>query len=186
MIPEKKILLPNVLLISGNGRNVGKTTYICQLINQLEDLDVIAIKISPHFHNFVTSGKIIENNSNYTIIEELKRSENKDSERMLKAGAAKVFFIMVKDDYLADVFLKIKPYLTTNNPIIIESAFLRKIIIPGLYFMIFSNENNIPKERSLEFLPLVNQKIFFDGERFSIESQKIGFNKSNSYFYIKT
>ncbi len=46
-----KINFNNVILISGSGRNCGKTTVACHIISQLAKMgQVTGLKISPHFH----------------------------------------------------------------------------------------------------------------------------------------
>jgi len=42
---------PNILLVSGNGRNSGKTTLACKIIERFsKDHEITGLKISPHFH----------------------------------------------------------------------------------------------------------------------------------------
>ena len=44
--------LANLLIISGSGKNVGKTLLACQIIKHFSrNSTVIGLKISPHFHN---------------------------------------------------------------------------------------------------------------------------------------
>ena len=47
----------NILLIAGSGQNVGKTTFACQLIQNVQNQKPIAVKITPHFHK-LTPGLI--------------------------------------------------------------------------------------------------------------------------------
>jgi len=60
---------PNILLITGNGKNVGKTTLSCRIIeNQNNEYDFIAVKISTHFHEYYYDDKIIFKNDDVIII----------------------------------------------------------------------------------------------------------------------
>ena len=43
---------PNMLIVRGTGRNVGKTLSACNIIKQLaEKHNPVGVKISPHFHS---------------------------------------------------------------------------------------------------------------------------------------
>jgi len=70
--------MPNLLLIAGNGRNVGKTFLACKIIKELANkLKVIGLKVSPHFHDFEKS-RIIAQSDDYIVIEETQINQ-KDS-----------------------------------------------------------------------------------------------------------
>jgi len=124
----------NILLISGSGRNVGKTSFIREVIAQNVIQKLVTIKITPHFHE-PTIGLIpIAINENYRIFQEPNRSTDKDSSLFLLAGADKVFYIQTSDGFLEEAFQLTVKQLWPDQPIIVESAALRKFILPGLYF----------------------------------------------------
>src|SRR5665647_1648223 len=98
------MIIPNLLLIAGTGTKSGKTTIACKIIEQFKNLNLTAIKISPHFHE-TTPGLIsISENKGYVIYEETDKLSSKDTSRMLTSGASKVFFAKVWDDKLPEVF----------------------------------------------------------------------------------
>lgn len=83
-----------LLLISGAGRNVGKTALACQLIEKYkEHLSLTAVKISPHFHPLTARQKIILLEEGLIISEEQDRISSKDSSRYLQAGAAQAIYV---------------------------------------------------------------------------------------------
>ena len=53
------IRLPNLIIVSGTGQNVGKTTFVQSVINKFSSQNITAIKISPHKHEQCESAKII-------------------------------------------------------------------------------------------------------------------------------
>ena len=71
----------NSLIIAGTGQNVGKTTLVCNIISENKAYNIIALKISPHFHKLAINDKIISQTPNYTIVEETKTDTNKDSSK---------------------------------------------------------------------------------------------------------
>ena len=86
--------LPQLLLIAGNGRDSGKTTLACLIIQKFStDHQIIALKISPHKHRIAAGGKVICDTENLYIAEETNPGTGKDSSRMLQAGAGRSFFI---------------------------------------------------------------------------------------------
>ncbi len=166
----------NTLLISGSGRNVGKTSFIRKVIEQNADQNLAAIKITPHFHE-PTDGLIpIEVNENFRVFQETDINSGKDSSLFLQSGAAKVIYIQTTDAYLAESFSVAIAQLSPNQPIITESAALRKFIFPGLYLFIQKKYEEV-KPSALEMQKLSDTTIFSDGNEFSIPPESITFNQ---------
>ena len=136
---------PNILLIAGAGRNAGKTKLACSIIKSVSKYrDVTAIKISPHFHQINKDQNILVQTSEFVIIEEKLQTE-KDSSKMLQAGAKKVFYIQVKQSHLDLAFNFILPYIKKGS-IICESGGLNEIIRPGLFLFVHKNKE-IPENK---------------------------------------
>ena len=129
-------LLKNLLLISGSGRNVGKTSFIREVITQNIGQHLIAIKITPHFHEPTSGLNSIVINDNYRIFQETDSTSEKDSSLFLHSGAEKVYYIQTTDAYLEEAFSIVINKAKPDQPIITESAALRKYIVPGLYIFI--------------------------------------------------
>jgi hypothetical protein len=137
------MFIPNLILIAGTGTKSGKTTIACRIIEQFKLLGIAALKISPHFHE-TTKGLITleEESGRYTIYKETNRDSNKDTSRMLQAGASRVYFAKVFDDRLLFVFNKIKDLIPEGTPIICESPALRNFIEPGIFIIMSSDSPN--------------------------------------------
>ncbi len=139
----------NIILIAGSGRNVGKTYLACKLIENLsENLSITAVKISPHFHNEINQHETVYQNNHVIIQKESNSERNKDSSRMLKAGASEVFYVQVEDNHLSSTLPVLNRYIFGNKPVICESASLRKYLIPGIFFFVENNQNNVIKKNS--------------------------------------
>jgi hypothetical protein len=135
----KSVKLPHMLLISGTGRNSGKTTLACAIINKFSKLySIAAIKISPHIHNIHKGTKIIVDEEKIYIEEELNYLSGKDSSLMLAAGALKSFFIMSSDE-------KILTLIPENYYLVCESGGLRKWKVPGLFLIL--NNSSVPTNK---------------------------------------
>jgi len=154
------MLIPNLLLIAGNGTKSGKTSMACRIIEQFHNLSITAIKMSPHFHETTTGLELLSEDKGYAIYEETSRETSKDTSRMLKSGAAKVYFAKVWDDQLLDVFNKIMENIPSDVPVICESPALRNFIKPGIFIIMKSDTVNKHKDIShLQNLPHVVFKL---------------------------
>ncbi len=139
--------------------------------------NLVAIKITPHFHEPTPELIPISVNSNYRIFQEKDRNSEKDSSLFLQAGADKVFYIQTTDDFLAEAFELVSQQFSSNFPVVTESAALRKYIVPGLYLFIQKKYEEI-KPSAREMQKLANRTIFSDGEDFSLNPKSITFNQS--------
>jgi len=163
------MVLKNLLIIAGTGTKSGKTTMACRIIEQLKDLEITAIKITPHFHE-TTPGLITRaEKDGYSIYEETDSESPKDTSRMLKAGAAKVFFAKVWDNKLPDVFNDIMKEIRAGTPVICESPALRNYVEPGVFIIMTSETINKHKDiKHLQALPHVQLKLEDLGESKSL------------------
>lgn len=181
---NRELKLPNMLLVAGNGRNVGKTWFSCRAIKHLaKSTKVSAIKISAHFHPF-NEIELIAKNERFVIIEE-KQINTKDSSLMLQAGAQKVYFIMAAQENLNEAFSQLQALLP-NHAIVCESGGLHQMLTPGLFFFINQKEKKIVKEHHLNYSPIrvtndgVN--IDFDIKRISFQNGKIVLNPQTKIY----
>jgi len=171
MEPQK---LPQLLLIAGTGRDSGKTTLACVLIRKFTSLkSVIALKITPHFHKNIESGRILHKTRELYIAEETDTSTGKDSSRMLKAGALHSYFVMTTDEYLFEAFLKVRELIPTDSLIICESGGLRQYVEPGLFFMMNKKGTETVKPLSEKLLALADRVITFDGKNIDFDPDTI-------------
>ena len=169
------MLIPNLLLIAGTGTKSGKTSLACKIIKQFSNLNITAIKISPHFHE-TTEGLISKmENKGYAIYEETNCNTSKDTSRMLKAGASKVYFAKVWDDQLFDVFKKIMGYVPSGVPVICESQALRNFSEPGVFIIMKSDRIN--KYKDIKYLQSLPHLMINLEELKDIDSLPIGFEK---------
>lgn len=127
---------PNILIVMGTGRNVGKTISACNIIQSLSRKhQTIGVKISPHFHELDPKLKYIHYSDELMIVEE-KNFSKKDSSRMLQSGAKKVFYVQAKNEKLAETIQLISELIQQNQPVVIESGGLYNVIEPGFLFFV--------------------------------------------------
>jgi len=144
---------PNLLLVGGTERNVGKTTLICRFIKQFSAKhQVTALKITPHMHGECPTCRLLYKTEQIIISEELNYDGSKDSALMLSAGASKVYYIQCSDRYLVDVIQILEPLINPNEPLICESAGLRNQVKPGLFIMMTPKDLQPGKNEKLKAL----------------------------------
>ncbi len=177
--------VPNILLIAGTGRNVGKTTLACKIIQHFSrNIDITGIKISPHFYQYIGKTNIIVNSKNYVLMEEINPLNNKDSSRMLKAGASKVYY-MQASNYNLKRALKDILFITGNQkPIVCESGELINYLIPGIFLMLTRSDVSCKKRIINNHKILVDTWLNFDGEEFDFSIDQISF--SNNSWHLST
>jgi hypothetical protein len=156
------MVIPNLLLIAGTGNKSGKTSMACRLIGQFRLLNIVSVKITPHFHETTPGLILISEKHGYSVYEETNPDSSKDTSRMLKAGASQVFFAKVTDSSLLEAFKEIMKQIPLNTPIICESPALRNYIDPGLFIIMMSDDKFKQKDIShLLRLPHVKSELDF-------------------------
>jgi hypothetical protein len=139
------MIVPNLLIIAGTGKS-GKTSMACRLIEQFRHLEIVSVKITPHFHETTAGLVLISKKSGYSVYEETNGDISKDTSRMLKAGASRVFFAKVTDNSLFNAFKEIIRYIPPGTPVICESPALRRYVEPGLFIIMTSFEKDNQKD----------------------------------------
>jgi hypothetical protein len=123
---------PNVLIIRGTGRNIGKTLSACRIIRHLTGSYLpLAVKVSSHFHPLSDEMEVIADTINYVVAEE-KSYTDKDSSRMLQAGAHRAFYIQARNEHVLEAFTRLLPELDPARPVVIESGGLYDFLEPAV------------------------------------------------------
>ena len=139
--------LPNLLLISGTGQNSGKTTLACRLIARFaKQFPIIAIKISPNFHQPAPELPVIATAEGFVIYEETQHNTGKDSSRFLDAGATKVYFITATRDQQGKAMETLLRKIPAATPIICEAGGLHHFFKPALHIVTISKNKPPQKE----------------------------------------
>ena len=144
--------IPNLLVIGGTGRNIGKTTLTTMIIERFsKELKLIALKTSmlmPDEAYFHGHHKLIGADE-FELLEEKEIKGNKDSQRYLKAGASQSWFLSAGENAVdsgMDVFWQ---KIGFAKPVIAESNVLNDFYIPGLFIMVKGNRQIKPQAKVL-------------------------------------
>ena len=141
--------IQNLLILAGTGNKSGKTSMACRIIDRYRALGVIALKITPHFHETTPGLDLLIEKPGLSVYEETNASTSKDTSRMLRAGAARVFYAKVTDDTLHNAFNEVFKLIPGQIPVICESPALRHHVDPGLFILMNSPVRDNQKDISL-------------------------------------
>lgn len=157
---------PRLLVVGGTGRNVGKTELICRLIAQCtsrREKDIVALKVSAVYPDeLVFHGSHDHDEPPFQLFEETNRTGTKDTCRMLRAGARRVFYLRCRDNDILPAYHRFRKNLPEATPIICESNSLADFIRPGLLVMVTSPAGT-DKARAIRQLPRADLVVVSDG-----------------------
>jgi hypothetical protein len=151
----------NLLVVSGSGRERGKTVLICNIISEWKELfQVVAVKISAHKHEHRDTFRQMHSGDGFSIWEELTVSE-KDSGRFLSAGAKSVFYLEASDDVVSRAFHFLEQVVNPNSLIICESGSLGRYVNPGVMLFVQQKNERITEEKA-QLKKLSHKTIYTD------------------------
>ena len=151
---------PQLILIGGTGRNVGKTQFACDLIKTIvKDYDVFGLKVSSVFPD----EKIYHGNHDETLeiqslFEEKRLHTNKDTSRMLRAGARQVFYLRSDNDHILENYLHFLQLIPEKSIIVCESNSLGYHVNP-IKHIIITKRGAAVKPRAQRLLSLADMVL---------------------------
>lgn len=175
-----------LLIVAGTGRNVGKTEFVCRLIDKISSTrEIYSLKVSavyPDEENY--HGNHSEDLSKDYLFEETRRDTVKDTSRMLRAGARKVYYLSSDSAGIARSFNVFRKLIPQKAPIVCESNSLWQYVKPGLLILVSSLDVVIkPRARHLtkhaDMIVVSDQKSGFE------ELDRIDLTNSSEWF-LKT
>ncbi|MEE4241348.1 MAG: hypothetical protein V2I36_07770 [Desulfopila sp.] len=173
----------HLLIVGGTGRNVGKTEFICRLIQRISaNHKIYALKVSAVFPDeAVFHGSHSAEESRQSLFEETRRESRKDTSRMLRAGAARVFYLRGENSEIEAGFQQFSRQIDTPGAVICESNSLGAFIRPGLLIMVKTMREKI-KPRAADRLKQADLIIVSDGRSGFAELEKIHYHPIRGWF----
>ena len=111
--------LDNLLIVAGAGRNVGKTEFVCRLIEKhSSQSDIYGLKVSAiHPDEAIYHGDHSKQRFTANLFEETRYDLDKDTSRMLRAGAKKVYYLQGDDEQIRFGFQEFHSMIPASAPI---------------------------------------------------------------------
>lgn len=174
------VKIPGMLMIGSASRGGGKTGFACSLINKFSSqCEIIGIKVTtihdtaggcPHGQS--GCGVCTSLEGHYYITEETDNKADKDTCKMLAAGATRVFWIKALKTHLEEAATALLNIIGEDTVSVCESNSLRSVVEPDLFIM----TESFPEKRkaSAEAVSQYADRIvFFDGNKFDIDADDI-------------
>jgi len=141
----------------------------CDIISKLSGIhEIIGLKVtSVHPEEDEMHGNhTCEDASCFSIFEELNTVSYKDTSKMLRAGATRVFYVRVSDKFVEKPILHFMSKYINKQVIVCESRNLRRIINPGLFLMMMRLPEEGKSKKDIEtFLSLADKVFYFDTDQ---------------------
>lgn len=171
-----------LLIIGGTGRDSGKSTLAEMLIARFADRGITALKVTPHDHPDMSGLTLVAEGERFKVFEERCLSSDKDSSRMLRAGAAKVFLIVSASSSAGDAWLSLQPFLPKDVPVVCESPALRRYVDPDLFIiMTHGQRGDFGSKNINDLIPLADLVMTIDDLR-SGKAEIIDLNEDNNWY----
>ena len=176
------IYAPNILLVGSTGRDSGKTTFACSLINRLRARhEIVAAKVTTIQERDGTCprggegcGVCATLEGRYCVTEETVRGGAKDTQRLLDAGAAKVYWLRVRKEHLMEGAAALLDVLGKDRLAVCESNSLRAVVEPGLFFMFRHSDAKTLKPSAKGVRAHADRIVTFDGAAFDLDPADMG------------
>ncbi len=165
-LPEATMIQEhNLVIIGGSGRNVGKTEFVCRLIARLSTTNTIyGLKISAIYPDEgIFHGNHGRSDVHSAIFEETRADTGKDTSRMLRAGAARVFYLRSEDKGILSAYRRWRRRVPADAAIVCESNSLAMYVRPAIYIMI-TKAAGVVKPRAQKMLEQADMVVFSDGK----------------------
>jgi hypothetical protein len=165
----------NLLIIAGSGRNVGKTEFACRVIRTFcSQTDIYALKVSAVYPDEeIYHGEHSGDSAGIgRLFKETRPDSDKDTSRMLKAGASRVYYLRGEEEHLECGYQEFRAQIPAHGVVICESNSLREVVEPGLMILVSSTTGSL-KQRAINSLALCDLQVRSDGHSGFPELQDI-------------
>jgi molybdopterin-guanine dinucleotide biosynthesis protein A len=173
--------LEGMLMIGSAGANVGKTELACALIKKFsKSHDIKGVKVTTIKakdgqcpRGGQGCGVCSSLDGNFYIMEETDSSSRKDTARLLKAGASRVFWLRVMKTHLKDGLSALVDIIGPDAVSICESNSLRQVVEPGLFLIVRGRGRKVWKSSARELRDYADRIVTSDRKDFDLDIERI-------------
>lgn len=177
------IVCPGMVLIGAAARNVGKTQFACDLIrDRASEGVVVGVKITAVQDEGAACprggsgcGVCGSLTAGYEIAEETRVGGGKDTERMLDAGAAQVFWLRVHPEHLEEALEDLLRQIPRQAAIVCESNSARTVLEPGVFLVIRGKGSSAVKPSCQAVVEYASRVVSFDGKGWDFSPGRVVF-----------
>jgi molybdopterin-guanine dinucleotide biosynthesis protein len=167
--------MPNAIMIGSGRTNSGKTTFACMIIEKFREAGPFAIKVTTlsDDNDVCPSGKncgvCTSLDGRYMIVEESNRDGMKDSSKLLRAGAARVFWLRTRRACLSAGIEAVLHELPAGACLVLESNSARTVVEPGVFVVTRERADSVFKPTCSEVLEYADRIVGFDDFRETLD-----------------
>lgn len=173
--------VPGMLMVGAVGRGLGKTKFACSLISRFSSqCSIVGIKVTTVEKADGTCprggsgcGVCSSLKGHFYITEETDRLADKDTCRMLAAGASRVFWLRVLRSHLEEGIAALLDIIGYDAVSVCESNSLRRVVEPGLFIMVKGRSTKNHKDSTKDVIRCADRIVFFDDDEFDIGDDEI-------------
>jgi len=173
--------VPGMLMVGAVGRGLGKTKFACSLISRFaSQCSIVGIKVTTVDKADGTCprgasgcGVCSSLKGHFYITEETSHLTDKDTCRMLAAGASRVFWLRVLRSHLEEGIAALLDIIGDDAISVCESNSLRRVVEPGLFIMVKGCGAKNHKVSAKDVIRCADRIISFDGDEFDIGDDEI-------------
>jgi molybdopterin-guanine dinucleotide biosynthesis protein A len=173
--------LDGMLMVGSAGANVGKTELACALIGKFsKGRPVIGIKVTtiqakdgqcPRGGQGCGVCSSLE--GDFCITEEIDSDSDKDTARLLAAGANQVFWLRAMKTHLREGLTALLDIIGSDAVLVCESNSLRQVVEPGLFLMVKGRGLKVWKTSARETGRYADRIVISDGSGFDFDLDQI-------------
>jgi molybdopterin-guanine dinucleotide biosynthesis protein A len=175
------IKIDGMLMIGSAGANVGKTELACELLRKFgKSTDIVGIKVTAIREKDgrcprggLGCGVCSSLEGDFCITEETNTKSQKDTGRLLAAGAKQVFWLRVLKTHLKECITALINIIGPDAISICESNSLRHIVEPGLFLVVRGRNSKIWKSSAGDVKKYADRIVVSDGNSFDFNIDRI-------------
>jgi molybdopterin-guanine dinucleotide biosynthesis protein A len=179
------IARPDFVLVGATARNLGKTEFACGLIRRQSALGpVTAVKVTtirdeagPCPRGGEGCGVCASVEGAFVLTDERDAPADKDTGRMVRAGAARVLWLRAREDRLEEALAALLAELPGTGSVVCESNAVREVLEPGLFLVLRPRGEHVPKPSAARMLPLADRTVEFRGDGWDLDPDRVWFDR---------
>lgn len=170
-----------VLLLGSTCRQTGKTGLACEVIRNHAGMQpMCAVKVTTIRDGSDMCprggdgcGVCHAFDGRFSLDEIHDGPPGKDTTRLLQAGASRVFWLRVREEFLAEAVAAAYGMVPTGQPSVWESNSVRQVMDPGLFLILRDPANPVIKDSCRRVMDLADQVVNYSATAWCQEAGRI-------------
>jgi len=171
----------NMLMIGAAARNAGKTQFACEVLRRYAKTSpLVAIKVTPVDdlgdrcpRGAEGCGVCEELTGRYVIAQEKSLDGEKDTSRLLIAGASRVLWLRSVRDSIGQGIEAVLRQIPTGTAIVCESNSARLVLEPGVFLVLKQKDGAKLKDSCRQVIHLADRICEFDGAGWDLPPKRV-------------